>query len=124
MLVSDTRLSPTKIVSRTERPEQMEALITRIASAECVVTDRLHGMVLSAVTGTPCVAFRNSYHKVEACYEWLKDLGWIRFIRETRELEEAVRAVCSCTDRIYPEAEMQRLFEPLARCIRSLELPS
>ena len=122
--VSDTRLSPTKIVSRTERPEQMEALITRIASAECVVTDRLHGMVLSAVTGTPCVAFRNSYHKVEACYEWLKDLGWIRFIRETRELEEAVRAVCSCTDRIYPEAEMQRLFEPLARCIRSLELPS
>lgn len=104
-------------VTRENRTEKIDDLICRISGAECVVTDRLHGMILCAVTGTPCVALGNSYHKVEAFYGWLKSLGYIRFIHRTDELADAVDEVCSCTERIYPENEMREQFGELIRSI-------
>ena len=107
-------------VSEEDRPGRIEELISLLSSVECVVTDRLHAMILCAVTGTPCVALGNGYHKVESCGEWLKDLGYIRFIHDLRELEQAVDSVCSCRTRVYPEAEMQSRFSVLTQYIEDL----
>ena len=114
--VFDTVLHSVK-VTRENRREKLDELIRRISSAECVVTDRLHGMILCAVTGTPCVAFGNSYHKVEASYDWLTSLGYIRFVHRTEELADAIEEVCNCTERIYPENEMREQFGELIRSI-------
>lgn len=107
-------------VTRENRTEKIEDLVQRISSVECVVTDRLHGMILCAVTGTPCVVFGNGYHKIEAFYEWLKDLKYIRFIHRTDELPGAIDEVCSCAERIYPEKEMRERFSELIRSITGL----
>ena len=107
-------------VTRENRTEKIDDLICRISGAECVVTDRLHGMILCAVTGTPCVAFGNSYHKVEAFYDWLKSLGYIRFVHRIGELADAIEEVCNCTERIYPEKEMREQFGELIRSISGL----
>lgn len=121
LVITDLRPLAKKIVTRATRTEQMALLVMRIASAECVVTDRLHAMILCAVTGTPCVVFGNNHHKIEASYEWIKNLGYIRLIRETGELEDAIAAVCAWTDREYPEKDMQKLFDPLVQYIMALE---
>jgi pyruvyl transferase EpsI len=55
-----------------------------------VVTDRLHGMVFSAITGTPCIALTNFNHKVLGTYKWIRKLGYIKFINSTDELESAI----------------------------------
>lgn len=47
--------------------------------AEMVVTDRLHGMYFSAITGTPCLAFDNISGKVAGGYNWIRKLGYIYF---------------------------------------------
>lgn len=107
-------------VTRENRTEKIDDLVQRISSVECVVTDRLHGMILCAVTGTPCVVFGNGYHKIEAFYEWLKDLKYIRFIHRTDELPGAIDEVCSCAERIYPEKEMRERFSELIRSITGL----
>lgn len=117
--VYDTVLKSEK-VTRENRTAMIDDLIQRISSVECVVTDRLHGMILCAVSGTPCVAFGNGYHKIEAFYEWLKDLKYIRFIHRTDELADAIDEVCSCTERIYPENEMREEFGELIRSIAGL----
>lgn len=106
-------------VNKQNRMYEIDALITRIASAECVITDRLHGMVLCAVTGTPCVVLSNGYHKVDACFEWLKDIGYIQKINEISQLEGAIEAACRCLDRQYPEKKLQKKFEPLAELLKS-----
>ena len=116
----DTVLGGIRQIPKKERTEQMEAMVNRIASAECVVTDRLHGLIFCAVTGTPCVALPNSYHKIASCYEWIKDLGYLRFIQDSAQLEEAVDAVCACTDRTYPEEKMQALFGPLIHHLQNM----
>ena len=107
-------------VTWKNRTEKIDDLIQRISSVECVVTDRLHGMILCAVSGTPCIVFGNGYHKVESFYEWLKPLGYIRFIHRTDELVDAIDEVCSCTKRIYPEKEMREQFGELVRSITGL----
>ena len=110
--------------SAPDRKKRMDSLIRRLSAAECVVTDRLHGMILCALTGTPCVALGNGYHKVSSCYEWISDLGYIRFISGTNELREAVDAVCACKDREYPEKAMREKFKPLTDRILQFRTPS
>jgi len=52
-----------------------------LKSAKVVVTDRLHGMIFCAITGTPCVALDNSTGKVKGVYEtWLSHVRYIKYI--------------------------------------------
>ncbi|MGR5452159.1 polysaccharide pyruvyl transferase family protein [Vibrio sp. PNB22_3_1] len=47
-----------------------------------IVTDRLHGMILSALLGKSCKVFDNSYGKNSGYYEsWLKNIPFIDFNR-------------------------------------------
>ncbi len=56
-------------------------------SAKLVITDRLHGMVFSAITGTPCIAMASFNHKVTNTYKWLEHLPYVKFCADTAELE-------------------------------------
>ena len=47
---------------------------------ELVITDRLHGMVFCAISGTPCIVFGNYNQKVKGTYEWIKNLPYIKYI--------------------------------------------
>lgn len=51
------------------------------SSAELVITDRLHGMIFSVITGTPCVAMDNINQKVSGVYEWIKDIDYVKCIK-------------------------------------------
>lgn len=53
------------------RNERVERLLDQISGVQIVITDRLHGMILCAVTDTPCIAFDNVSGKVSETYRWL-----------------------------------------------------
>ena len=55
-----------------------DSLIDDYSSAELVVTDRLHGMILAFVTGTPALVLPNNNGKVEAGIEWIRACGYIK----------------------------------------------
>lgn len=60
------------------RRKRIDELLDIYSSCELVITDRLHGMILSAVTNTPCIVFDNSYHKISDLYHtWLEDCDLI-----------------------------------------------
>lgn len=61
--------------------------LNQFRESEFVVTDRLHGMVFAAITGTPCIALTNFNHKVLGTYQWIKNLTYIRFCNDTKELD-------------------------------------
>ena len=72
------------------RQALIDELLDIYSSCELVVTDRLHGMILSAVTNTPCIAFDNSYHKVADLYKtWIRDCEHITL---SEPLDEAALA--------------------------------
>ncbi len=59
---------------------ELKKIFKEIAKSRVVVTDRLHGMIFSVITGTPCIVFSNYNHKIKSTYEtWLKDLDSVIF---------------------------------------------
>ena len=77
-------------VDPCSRHKLIDELLDVYSSCELVITDRLHGMILSAVTNTPCIAFDNSYHKVSDLYKtWLGDCEHITL---SEPLDEAALA--------------------------------
>lgn len=55
--------------------------LAQFAGARLVVTDRLHGMILSLVAGTPCLVLPNSNHKIQQTWtDWLSGVPQLRFI--------------------------------------------
>lgn len=54
--------------------------------AELVVTDRLHGMIFCAITGTPCIVVDSKSPKVKGCYEWIRDLPYIQFCEDVTKI--------------------------------------
>ena len=67
-----------KIISHhpIEDPCRRETIVKKLleyySSCEVVITDRLHGMIFSVITDTPCIVFDNSYHKISDLYKtWL-----------------------------------------------------
>lgn len=59
--------------------------LTQFRAAKLVVTDRLHGMILCLLSGTPCLVLPNSNHKIrQTQLDWLRDHPRLVFL----ELEE------------------------------------
>lgn len=60
---------------------ELENYINEIASKKLIVTDRLHGMILSYVTDTPCIVFNNNNNKIGSTYEtWLSEQNHIQLV--------------------------------------------
>lgn len=59
--------------------------------AELVITDRLHGMIFSAIAQTPCLVLNNYNHKLRETYKWMKDLSYVQFLTDMDSLEETIQ---------------------------------
>lgn len=73
--VGDIRLNP------HERHDALIRVWDSFAESEVVVTDRLHGMIFSVITGTPCVVINSQTGKVfQFLHDWLMANGDSRSI--------------------------------------------
>ena len=55
------------------REEKVTKCLNTFASAKLVITNRLHAMIFSVITGTPCIVFDNLTGKVSAVLEELEN---------------------------------------------------
>lgn len=89
---TDTQIGRDGLTLR-EREDELLKILDCFKRAEVVVTDRLHGMIFAAITGTPCVALQSKNHKIKGTYDaWLSALGHIR-LQANFSVEETIRTV-------------------------------
>ena len=70
-------------VSAEQREFEVERKFDEFRRARLVITDRLHGMIFAAITGTPCIALDNSSGKVGGvCSLWLRNLHYVKFVQD------------------------------------------
>lgn len=74
-----------------ERKKAVKEFLEKFSSARLVVTDRMHGMIFAAITGTPCVVMNNYNHKIKETYSWIQNLKYIKYIDEKTDLEKAIQ---------------------------------
>ena len=78
LFVYDTVVN--KRVYMKQREKELYDMFSKFRNAKLVITDRLHGMVFSAITRTPCIVTKSLDHKITGTYEWIKDLNYIKFV--------------------------------------------
>ena len=86
--VCDTDTISDCAVPVVKREEALQKKFDQFSGAELVITDRLHGMIFCAITGTPCIVINSKSPKVRGCYEWIKDLGYVRFVDDAAKIAE------------------------------------
>ena len=69
-------------LSLEEREEELQKIWRDFWESCLVVTDRLHGMIFAYITGTPAIVLPNNNFKIEGCYEWIKDCGYIWMVNK------------------------------------------
>lgn len=67
--------------------------------AELVITDRLHAMVFSALSGTRVVALDNVSGKVSGAHRWLSGLDYVRVASSIDDVEKLAQEVLKISDR-------------------------
>lgn len=83
--VSDTVLNHN--VSVIDRESALLEKFNEFSHAELIITDRLHGMIFAAITGTNCIVLDSKSPKLRGCYEWIKHLDYIKFIDDVSMIE-------------------------------------
>ncbi len=98
----------------------LENKFNEFRSAQLVITDRLHGMILSVITGTPCIALNNSSEKVKGVYElWLKQLPYIKFANNIDEAIELIDNLSLETSYDYDPSIFVHHWNEIAKIVES-----
>lgn len=108
-----------KSVSVEHRENELDRKFETFRTAKLVITDRLHGMIFAAITGTPCIVINSKSPKVRGCYEWIKELGYIRFVEDPSEITEVYNLMntATCT---YSNEHLQQYYQELKHYLLSM----
>lgn len=95
-----------------QRDEELEKQYSAFRHAKLVITDRLHGMIFAAITGTPCIVINSKSPKVKGCYEWVKDLEYIQFCDDVSQIADIYNSI-PVKDWKYDNSYLLPLYKPL-----------
>jgi len=74
----------------------MHSGVYQLTQSRLVITNRLHGHILSILLGIPNIFLPNSYYKNESFYEtWSYQIPYSRFVKEPSQVKQAVRELLS-----------------------------
>lgn len=78
-----------------DRQRELGAIARRFGEASLVVTNRLHGMVLAMIMGTPCIALDNISGKVSGVARWVAGSGYPLVMCKGTDVSDAVKRACT-----------------------------
>lgn len=102
-----------KDISKDIRRDVVIQKLREFAGSECIITDRLHGMIFAAITETPCIVFSNHNHKVKGTYEWIQYLPYIRYVNNVEEAKavfDELRDISICK---YDNESLGKYFDEI-----------
>lgn len=110
-----------KRVTKEGRVNKLQSLTAEFGETKLVITDRLHGMIFSAITGTPCIAMDNLSGKVRGVYSWINYLGYIKFASSLVEVPKLIDELLNLEGQIYENETLIPAFEKIAKLFRHKE---
>lgn len=117
--VVDTDMIAKGGVTASAREKVLDEKFRQFSGAELVITDRLHGMIFCAITGTPCIVIDSKSPKVRGCYEWIKHLEYIRFSDKPENIAEEYRKIPEGPHH-YDNSHLSHYYRSLAEDIQNI----
>lgn len=116
--VSYTDLQLDYNVKKAYRRTIIDQKFQHFKDSRIVITDRLHGMIFAAITGTPCIVFSNFNHKVRGTYEWIQHLPYIRYAETVADVEKYLPDLLAMERCQYSNAALQPHFDQLEKVVK------
>lgn len=88
-------------ISLEDGTSRLEKYLRGYGKYRLIITDRLHGMIFAAITGTPCIAIDNATSKVKNVYKWLEHIEYIKFIEGGKVQMEDIECMFSRGHNLY-----------------------
>lgn len=91
-------------ISKYMRNYVVNEQLDNFAKHKFVITDRLHGVIFSIITKTPCIAIKSEDHKLKEFLKFLKDCNSIIYIdTNIDELQNAISKIQAIENTDYPD---------------------
>lgn len=120
-LCGTASITDTYRMERILLPERLALLrlkLNEFRQASLCVTDRLHGVIFSAISGTPCVALNNCNHKLRESTKMLEYLPYIKFANSIEEIESAAHKAMSVENPSFDNSKLAGYFQKLENLLR------
>lgn len=111
--IRDTDMIAEHNISVAERETALQEKFEEFSKAQLVITDRLHGMIFCAITGTPCIVVDSKSPKVRGCYEWIKHLNYICFVDAPEQIVQTYRSIPDGPHK-YDNSDLMPYYDKLA----------
>lgn len=118
VIISDTVVNYN--ITIENREESLEKKWDEFRKARVVITDRLHGMIFSVITGTPCIALDNFNGKVSSTYyTWLSHYKNIQVIskKDIFDFNIVMNLIDEVIDQEVPNFEIGDKYDLLIKAI-------
>lgn len=109
-------------IYKSNREKKVWQKLDEFAQAKLVITDRLHGMLFSAITSTPCIAVDNVSRKVSGGFEWIKDLDYVKCVQECELNTELVMDMLDYSGSHYSNKDLRQYYQIMRECICGSEV--
>ncbi len=77
-------------ILRENREKEINIALNLFRKHKLVITDRLHGVIFSVITKTPCIALKTVDHKLTESIKWFKNLNYIFYTENYEQLPEII----------------------------------
>lgn len=118
MRVTLTDMHSDSRITQENRAGKVREKMEEFAEAKLVITDRLHGMIFAALTGTPCIVLGNYNHKVRGTYDQIAYLPYIRYALSAEEAADLIPELLHMGDSVYDKTPLLPHFENLAQVVK------
>ena len=109
--VTDTVLG--LFFSLSLRIQKLKEKLNEFASAKLCITDRLHGVIFSAITSTPCVALGTCNHKLRESTNVLEYLPYIKFAESVADVEALAIEAMAVNNPHFSNTELRNYYAQL-----------
>lgn len=83
------------MVSNKVRKFTLQSFLKNLQKYKAVITDRMHGVYFSLITGTPCVAVSQNLGKTKSMMDWIKNVDYVKYVESAEEIPAALEQVCN-----------------------------
>lgn len=106
-------------ISIINRKQEVKNLWDLMAKKKLIVTDRLHGMIFSIITKTPCIAFDNLSKKVSGVYSWVSNQNNVICIKPEDLSKDLLDKFYKCNELFYKRDCIDKQFYLMEQEIRN-----
>ena len=112
-----TDMNSLKEVTKENRRNIIMNKFKDFQKSKLVITDRLHGMVFCALSGTPCIAFSNYNQKVKGTYDWIKYLDYIKYVDNIEEAKRYIDELIHLENTEYDNSKFIKYYDQIKNII-------